>query len=76
MAYDTSIQPFTDADIVNAYRQLLFRGAVAGTTYQIGTRSITYPGPEVAMKVISWAESRADNADAAGIVLVQYGERV
>ncbi len=49
---------YTDQELVDLYRHLLARGAVAGEEYQIGTKRVRFPGAETALNVISRLEAK------------------
>jgi hypothetical protein len=66
MSFDTSsIQTFTDTEILAAYRNALFTGAYR-TTVTISGRTMQIPDPATVMKVIQWLETRIqDDANVA-----------
>jgi hypothetical protein len=54
---------YTDQEIVDLYRQMIARGAVAGEEYDIRGRRVRFPGIKTALDVINAFESRIAAAE-------------
>lgn len=77
MSINTSVQTFTDTELLNLYRLALAKIA-AGQSYQMNGRMLTNADLKDVREQIDWLEARI-NAAAAGVdgdaVLGVYGER-
>jgi len=75
MAIDiSSLQTFTDAELLVLYRHALATGA-AGEERQMGDgRRIRFPTIEALMKAIDWLETRTNADEFDGTALLQINE--
>lgn len=76
MSIDTSVQTFTDTELLNLWR-LAYAKISVGQSYSMNGRMMTYANLSEVQKQIEWLEARVDIAlGNDGNALAQFGEAV
>lgn len=75
MAIDiSSIQTFTDAQLLILYRWALANNA-AGQTRTIEGRTVAFPPLDQLMKAVDWLEGRENAVSGGGIAEAQFNDQ-